>query len=286
MKINKFLVFFFIIAVLVLFAGYYYFYLQNLHQAANGTKLASSGTIEGTDVLVGTKIPGRIKEVLVKEGDKVQAGQRLASLEDSELTAQMEQARSTVSLARANYQDALADRDRNQPLFDQGIISSQQFDKVATRLKTSGASLDQAKATAELAQTQLDNVQILAPINGTITQRLTEPGEIIGAGSPVVSIVNLDDIWVKVYVPEPQLGKVALGDPADISVDSYPKEIFKGKIVNISSEAEFTPKNIQTKQERVQLVFGVKVAIANTEGKLKPGMPADVVIHLQQPVTE
>lgn len=269
--------------VLVLLGFYYYQYWSNRLKTGNGTKLASSGTIEGTNVLVGTKIPGRIKTVLFQEGDKVKPGQLLATLEDAEAAAQLDQARAALELARANQQDAQADFKRNQPLFKQGIISDQQFAKVAIRLKTAQAGLNQAKAALDLAQTQFNNAKIFSPISGTITQRLTEPGEIIAAGSPAASIVNLDDIWVKVYVSEPQLGLVSLGDEADIKVDSFPQQVFKGKINNISSEAEFTPKTIQTKQERVQLVFGVKIAIANTEGWLKPGMPADVVIQLAEP---
>ena len=282
MKRSKILISF-VLIVLLLLGIYYYFSWQQRQQTGNGAKIVLSGTIEGTDVLVGSKVPGRLKEVPFHEGDRVKTGQLVASLEDSEFSAQLNQAQAALAQARANYQDARADRDRNQPLYRQGIISDQQFEKVTTRFKAAGAALDQAKAARQFAQTQFDNTKIFSPLDGTVTQRLTEPGEIIGAGSPVAAIVNLNNIWVKVYVPEPQVGKVTLGDSAEVSVDSFPKTAFKGKITTISSEAEFTPKNIQTKQERVQLVFGVKVAIDNQEGRLKPGMPADVVIHFSTP---
>jgi HlyD family secretion protein len=108
-----------------------------------------------------------------------------------------------------------------------------------------------------------------------------EPGEIVAAGTPIVTVADLTDIWVKIYVPEPQLGRVKLRGTADVSTDSYRGKVYPGTVSFINSEAEFTPKNIQTKEERVKLVFAVKVRVANPNQELKPGMPADVRLNLQ-----
>jgi HlyD family secretion protein len=109
---------------------------------------------------------------------------------------------------------------------------------------------------------------------------LVEKGEFVGVGMPLVRIANLDEMYVMVYLPETQLGKVRLGNKSDVTVDTYPDKKFAGEVIYISPEAEFTPKNIQTKEERVKLVFGVKLKVPNPDHSLKAGLPADVVINL------
>jgi HlyD family secretion protein len=108
-----------------------------------------------------------------------------------------------------------------------------------------------------------------------VLRKHAEPGEIIAAGTPVVTIADLGNIWVKIYVPEPLLGRIKLGQTAEITTDSYRGKIYRGTVTFINSEAEFTPKTIYTPEERVKLVFAVKIAVGNPNQELKPGMPAD-----------
>ena len=122
---------------------------------------------------------------------------------------------------------------------------------------------------------------IYSPVSGVILRKNNEVGETIAAGVPVYTIGDLDNPWVKVYVKEDKLGLVKLGQSAEVKTDTFPDKKYEGKITYISSEAEFTPKNVQTQEERVKLVFGVKVSVKNINDELKPGMPADVKIFLK-----
>jgi len=120
-----------------------------------------------------------------------------------------------------------------------------------------------------------------APANSVVEVVSVRPGDLLTPNQPVARLLEKDQIWVRIYIPEPQLGLVKVGQPAKIAVDTFPKAAFAGVIEQINSEGEFTPRNIQSRDERANQVFGVKVRIDNREGKLKPGMSADVTIERQ-----
>lgn len=130
----------------------------------------------------------------------------------------------------------------------------------------------------ELAQKAKDNYLITAPISGTVILQELFQGEVVTPGTPIVTLADTNDLWVKIYIPELDIGRVKIGSPADVAVDSFPQDVFSGQVTYISDQAEFIPKNIQTKEERVNQVFAVKVKITNKDQKLKIGMPADVYI--------
>jgi HlyD family secretion protein len=130
----------------------------------------------------------------------------------------------------------------------------------------------------EQAQKIKDNFLIVSPISGTVIMQELFPGEVVTPGSPIITLADLNNLWVKIYIPEANIGKVKLGARAEVMVDSFPNYVFQGEVIHISSKAEFIPKNIQTKEERVTQVFAVKVAVKNLEDKLKIGLPADVYI--------
>jgi len=133
------------------------------------------------------------------------------------------------------------------------------------------------------SEERLKDTTLYAPISGVVLRKNVELGEILSAGTPVFTIGDLENPWVKVYVKEDKLGQVKLGHKADVRVDSFKNKTYEGTVTFISSEAEFTPKNVQTEEERVKLVFGVKVKVKNENGELKPGMPADVRITMEKP---
>jgi HlyD family secretion protein len=147
-------------------------------------------------------------------------------------------------------------------------------------IRAGEARLDQAQAAADLLKKTIADCTILAPAGGVVTHKAVEPGELVTPGATIVTLAELDSVYVMIYVTENELGRVRLGGPAEIEIDSFPEKVFEGTVTYISPEAEFTPKNIQTKQDRVKLVFGVKVEIENREGLLKPGLPADAVIRV------
>jgi len=142
-------------------------------------------------------------------------------------------------------------------------------------------AVEQARGLLRTAEAALANTRILCPSDGTVTLRNAEPGEFITPGLPILRIARLDKVWLKVYVPEPEVGRIKLGDKAEIKPDSTEKT-FPGKVVEIAEKPEFTPKNVQTKAERTKLVFGIKLEVENSEQIFKPGMPADAVIFVDK----
>ena len=136
-----------------------------------------------------------------------------------------------------------------------------------------------AEAQVKLIERRIEDATVTIPIDGVISERYVELGELMSVGSLIATVIDLKHVWVMAYVSEKNLGKVKLGQQGKIMVDSFPHKEFIGKVTYISPEAEFTPKNIQTKEERVKLVFGVKIEVDNPDQELKPGMPADAVIE-------
>jgi HlyD family secretion protein len=222
----------------------------------------------------------------------------------SEEVAQGEAARDG---ARQRLADAERDLDRTRQLQEAGAVSREALDKAqlacdlaqsqATqaeeqlRLLRAGTRREQVEAQrAQLAQAEaasraidaaLANLSIRAPFDGVITVRHREPGEIVPAGSAVLTLMNRDDRWVRVFVPETRLGAVRLGQAATLTSDSDRHKTYRGEVVFIASEAEFTPKTVQTQEERVKLVYAVKVRITgDPDFALKPGLPVDVRLDL------
>jgi HlyD family secretion protein len=347
--------------------------------------LIFSGTIETREIRVGSKVGGRVLEVMVVEGQEVRTGQPLVKFDIAELQTQFSQAqarveqqrarlvrlergarpeekaqaraatetaratleavrngprpeeiaqaRASVAAASAEVNSAEAEFKRMERLRETGDISRQEFDTAKFRydnmrarleaekerlgLLLSGsrkediraaeerfrqaqeaenlvlagprseeiadarAQLNEAMAQVEQIKVQLAEGEVAASANSVVEVVSVRPGDLLTPNQPVARLLERDQIWVRIYVPEPQLGLVKVGQRAKIVVDTFPKEPFDGTIEQINSEGEFTPRNIQSRDERAHQVFGVKVRIDNREGKLKPGMAADVTILRQ-----
>jgi len=138
------------------------------------------------------------------------------------------------------------------------------------------ARVAQARASLALAETQLENTRLLSPLAGVVISHNIEPGEFVAAGTPVVTVADLAHVWVRAYVNQTDLGRIRLGQKAAVRIDTFPDRTFEGTVGFVASEAEFTPKTVQTTKERVKLVFRIKVDVCSPKGELKPGMPADV----------
>jgi len=143
------------------------------------------------------------------------------------------------------------------------------------------AQVDRAKHALALAETRLGYATLTAPMSGVVLSENLEPGEYAAPGMPIVTIGDLENVWLRGYVNETDLGRVKLGQTACVTTDTYPGKIYEGRLSFIASEAEFTPKSVQTTQERVKLVYRVKIDIPNPAFELKPGMPADAAILLE-----
>lgn len=233
-----------------------------------------------------------------------EAKTKLSELQKGARPQEIEQAAAEAAAIESEMQRLKKDFERSEILFKNGAVSASQFDaaksaydaivskyKSATeklnlikegareeQIQAAESRVEQAQSVLEAAEERVKDTVLYAPFPGVILDKIVELGETAAAGTPVYSLGDLENPWIKVYVKENQLGQIKLGHEAQISVDSYPGKTYEGQVTYISSEAEFTPKNVQTKEERIKLVFGVKIRVKNENQELKPGMPADVVI--------
>ncbi|MGH7402769.1 MAG: HlyD family secretion protein [Candidatus Rokuibacteriota bacterium] len=217
---------------------------------------------------------------------------------------ELEDARAALQSATATREWTERDYRRAEGLFRQTLIAAQEVDRARQAYEVAAAQeksarqklllleagprpdqveaargqLAQARNALEMARTRLDEMTIVSPLDGVVLRKNLEVGEIAAPGVPILTLMKPSDIWVRAYVPEEDIGRIKIGSPARIAVDAYPARRFPGRITEIASEAEFTPRNVQTRKERINLVFRIKIAVDNPEGILKPGMPADADI--------
>jgi HlyD family secretion protein len=228
---------------------------------------------------------------------KLLAGSRPEEIREAE--AAMNQAKSDLENKEAHYE-------RLKPLFERGVIPKDTLDNGEAAFKMAKASLqratetyllvkegprkediedaraqvDQARASVKLNETQLSYTTLYSPLSGVVLVKSGEIGEVVNPGTSIVTLADIENIWLKAYIPETDLSKVKWGQEVMVTTDLHPKKEYRGKISFISSQAEFTPKQIQTEKERVTLVYRIKVDIPNPDRELKPGMPADGKILL------
>lgn len=231
---------------------------------------------------------------------------QLALLKKGARKEDIVQGEEAVKQARINFNLAEKDRDRMENLYKSNSISQNQYDNATAKFELSQAQLNSAKenlaklknfarpeeiqqssanldrqtAASKLLKKSINDSYVQSPINGIIVDKFFEKGETVTQMSSLFKVSDLRTVDLIIYVSEEELGKVQLGQKADVSVDAYPGKSYQGKVIYISPEAEFTPKNIQTKDERTKLVFAVKIRIDNPDYQLKPGMPADAVVHI------
>ena len=224
---------------------------------ATADVLGGSGTIEADEIAISSVISGKILSADAQEGSAVTSGTTLFTLDGSLLALQVQQAEAGVKAAEAALAKVRADKG-TQPEIDQAQ-----------------ARVDQAKAALEAVKVQQGYATVAAPMDGVLTQVTASIGENASPGKTLATIADLERLHVSIYVAETQIGQIKLGDTATIVTDSTNKT-FTGKVTFIASQAEFTPSNIETKEQRVKLVYEVRLEIDSTDDALKPGMPADV----------
>lgn len=219
------------------------------------------------------------------EADRAQAAadaDRLSKLAQQQLASrqQAELASLRAKVADKTARAAVAAVDAASKSLDLTRLGDQRLAAQALAVTALESQVQQAKAQLAELDTQIGYLDIPSPLAGVVLTRSVELGEQVAPGSPLFSLVDLDRLYLKVYVPEPLIGRVALGQRAEVRVDAYPDRAFAATVTKVATAAEFTPKNVETKEERVKLVFAVELSLAeNPGGVLKPGMPADGVIH-------
>ncbi len=181
-----------------------------------------------------------------------------------------------VNQARAQYEDAMA-----AVVVAQASLDALLAKPTAEELAVAQAQVSQAEAAVGILEVQLEKMTLHSPLSGMVTNRSIYVGETASPGATLMTIANLNEVELTVYIPENRFGRIQLGQPVSVEVDSYPGKAYPGEVIYISSEAEFTPRNVQTKEERVNTVFAVKILIPNPVHDLKPGMPADATIVVE-----
>jgi HlyD family secretion protein len=259
-------------------------------------ELRFSGTVEVTEVEISPELSAQVIALYHWEGDEVKQGDPLLDLDKSIVESQLRAAKAASQaaeaqtlLARAKMENAERDYNRYLQLYEAKAIAPSVYDAYKTSYtvakSTYAASLEQfktAQAQVTTLQVQLQKTHICSPITGVVLERSVEVGEVIFPGIVAMTIGDLRSPWVRIYIGEPDIGKVRIGQKALVVTDAYPKRQFPGTLRYIASEAEFTPKNVQTREERIKLVYEAKVYLSNEEGILKPGMPADVTLRLEK----
>lgn len=348
-----------IVALIIVVAIGVYFSIDRLFMNSGlpDGLIQANGRIEGDHVTVSSKFPGRIRELLVREGATVAVDQVLIRLDDSQTTArvqqakhaaealeaqvqaahmtlavlnldvplaieradaQVAQAKDTVDKALSVEREARSDAQRFRDLAEKDQASIQQRDQATMRwevaqkdIASSRSALtqaskelaqaelgwkrirakesevsalesqrDQAYAVLDEAESVLKDLTITAPTSGTVTTRMVDVGEVVAAGAPLLELVDLDRLYLKVYVPEVQIGKIRLDLPAKVYTDAFPDRPFDATVRYIASKAEFTPKEVQTPDERVKLIYSVKLYLnENPDHRFTPGLPADAIIR-------
>ncbi|WP_277592063.1 HlyD family secretion protein [Pseudomonas chlororaphis] len=292
----------FALLALLLIAGGFGYWKSTLDRLPEGLSMGN-GRLEATEVQIASKTPGRLAEVLVDEGDKVSKGQLLARMDTRTLEAQRAQAEADVVRTRENLAAAeanvhlrqsellLANQElkRSRELFNRGYASQQIIDQQQARLNTGNAAVQAAQAqvaavraaigsakamVAQLAS-EIDDSSLRAPIDGIIQLRLAEPGEVLGAGGRVLLLIDPSDQYMNLYLSASVTGRLAVGSEARILLDALPDQPLPAKISFVAAKSQFTPKEVETRDERQKLVFRVKLRLTQPSAvpQAKPGMP-------------
>ena len=274
---------------------------------------SGNGRIEATEIDIATKMQGRIVEVVAYEGDTVEAGQILARMDTKVLEAQLRETEAGVNRAQqasaaaaALMKQRAADCDlaekelkRSEELFREGGISREKLDQDLTKVESARAACAEARAQFErekagikaaIAQTErlkadIEDSVLRAPRRGRVLYRLAEPGEVLSAGGKVLTIIDLTDVYMTVFLPETVAGKVAIGADARIVLDAAPDLVIPANVSFVSPRAQFTPKEVETRTEREKLMFRIKVQIdpellRKHESKVKTGLPGVAYVRL------
>jgi HlyD family secretion protein len=284
-----------------------------MQQRRQPKEVILSGTLEARTVNVGSLVGGRVIGVFVDEGSHVAPGQVLVKLETETLDRQIAEQQAAIESARAAYEKAVAgprvdeiekaqaiaanaerERQRQWSLYRYGIVARQLYENAATEAKTAKEDLDllrkgTRKEDVDSARAQLDRQQralevmlrqrhettVTSTVAGVVQSFVLRPGDIVAPNQSVAEILEESQLWVRIYVPETMLGLIHANQPVKVRVDTYPDRWFGGHVATIASEGEYTPRNVQTRAQRAEQVFGVKVVV-DPNPKLHAGMAAEV----------
>jgi HlyD family secretion protein len=274
---------------------------------------SGNGRIEATEYDIATKRPGRLAEVDAREGDTVERGQVLARMDTADLQAALRAAQAELARARQSRAVAAArvvqvksqarlartELARAKTLFESKVVSRQRLDEAVAKSEASDAELEAASKSVDAAeasiasaeanvariQTDIDDSTLVAPVAGRVLYRLAEPGEVLGAGGKVLTILDLTDVYMTIFLPMAEAGRVRVGSDARLVIDAAPQFVIPGTVSFVAPEAQFTPKEVETRSEREKLMFRIKVQVdpallRKHVEKVKTGAPGVAYVRL------
>jgi len=264
--------------------------LSILVAGCNERRNAVSGTIEVDEVHVGPRSGGRVEKIFAQEGDRLRAGQPIVELDAAELKARRDLAVAQIDSATHDAESQVAlleflrdDAKRQQDLLKRKVISPTDAQKAASSgtaqekiVAAAQTRVIQARAQLADIDAQLGEMQVVAPSDCVLEVLSVKVGDVLPANREVATLLLPQHLWIRVYVPEPWLGLIKIGDHVRVRVDSFRDKDFDGIVEQINRQAEFTPRNVQTVEDRIRQVFGVKVRLPSSEDRLRAGMAADV----------
>jgi len=279
-KIKKKIKLIIIIALAVIISSAIFSFIRE-EEIKRSPIIKVSGNIEGYNTRLSFRVVGQITELLTDEGEYLRIGDIIAKLNTDEWSKIRNEAE--AALKAGEYEQRLAELDyiRAQNLFEQGSVSTEERDQAKTNAEFTLAEVERLRASLALAETRLGFTTLHSPLNGFVLVRSAEQGEVVQIGATVFTAIDLQNIWLTAYINESDLAKVKLDQKSWVKTDTYPDKKYAGRISFVSSEAEFTPKYIQTTRERVKLVYRIKIRVDNSSLELKPGMPGDGYIDTE-----
>ncbi len=267
---------------------------------------SGNGRLEATEVDVATKVPGRLASVLVREGEEVKAGEALAELDSEDLKAalraaeaQIREAKAAASEARSVLQSSKSRQhlarltlERTTKLVERGFVSTERLDRdrsslsiaeadvsaAESRTRAAKEAIESAQARADALRVSVKDATLAAPLSGRVLYRLAQPGEVLAAGGKVLTLLDMADVYISIYLSAGEAGKVEIGSPARILLDALPDQPIPAKVIFVAPKSQFTPKEVETRNEREKLMFRIKVAadpnwLKRHANLAKPGMP-------------
>ncbi len=264
--------------------------LSILLAACGSRSDAVSGTIEVDEVHVGPRSGGRVEKIFAWEGDKLRAGQPIVKLEATELLARRDLAAAQIDTAihdaaaqQAQLEFMRDDAKRQQDLLKRKVVSPNDAERASSAANAQEKSVEAAKMRITMARAQLADIdaqmaemEVTAPADSILEVLSVKVGDVLPANREVATLLLPAHLWVRVFVPEPWLGRIKVGEHVRVRVDSFPDKDFDGVVEQINRQAEFTPRNVQTVADRIRQVFGVKIRLPSDEERLRAGMSADV----------
>ncbi len=272
---KKFLPIFLIVFILVI--GFVFWLVDDRN--ANYIKLY--GNVDIRQVDMSFKVAGTVQKMMFEEGDRVNKGDLLATLDDSDYQLAYQKAKADIKRYQAQMEEAISVLETNLPLCKQKISSERSCISYTNTKNEAVAAYEAAQITADYEKKQLEYTQIFAPADGIISSRIVEPGTTVAAGQLVYTITKNEPLWIRVYLPETELGSIDYGSRAVIITDTVnpvtgDKKRYRGHVGYISPIAEFTPKTVQTEELRTDLVYRLNIYVDENDGGLKQGMPVTV----------